>query len=357
MPSDVQSKLYYQAANRQGMLNREYREHIQKLNAQQQQIVMHNCQWCKSFVHQYRLGKKIDGYKIFLSGCGGTGKSHVVRLIQRDTAYLLQHVLHPDQDQLIVLVTAPTGSAAYNINGSTIRSALSINDRSKGVIPYKKQCLMQVKLEHLMLLITDEISMVGFKFFQGMNEVISSIKRSANGDWGGICVLVVGDLFQLPPVASAPVYMAPKNPRTLNDLAPNGWDEFKLHELTEVMCQKDDCFVSALHNIRVQQPEIGSPEDELLRSRELCCIPGDNDYPYHAMHVYAQNIYCDEWNEHMLGRLPGEAEICVAIDSQKDTSTNLAAINISDRPCDTGNLHHTVNSYCLPYSVLGFKCH
>ena len=60
------------------------------------------------------------------------------------------------------------------------------------------------------------------------------------------------------------------------------------------------------------------------------------------MHVYAQNIYCDEWNEHMLGRLPGEAEICVAIDSQKDTSTNLATINISDRPRDTGNLHHTL---------------
>ena len=84
---------------------------------------------------------------------------------------LLQHVLHPDQDQPIVLVTAPTGSAAYNINGSTIHSALSINDRSKGVIQYEKQCLMQVKLEHLMLLITDEISMVGFEFIQQMNEV------------------------------------------------------------------------------------------------------------------------------------------------------------------------------------------
>ena len=77
-------------------------------------------------MHQQRLGKKQDGYKIFLSGCGGTGKSHVVGLIQRDTAYLLQHVLCPDPDQPIVLVTAPTGSAAYNINGSTIHSALSI---------------------------------------------------------------------------------------------------------------------------------------------------------------------------------------------------------------------------------------
>ena len=60
------------------------------------------------------------------------------RLIQRDTAYLLQHVLRPNPDQPIVLVTAPTGSAAYNINGSTIHSALSINDRTKAVLPYEK---------------------------------------------------------------------------------------------------------------------------------------------------------------------------------------------------------------------------
>ena len=45
--------------------------------------------------------------------------------------------------------------------------------------------MMQVKLEHLMLLITDEISMVGYDFFQRMNEVICSIKHSVNGDWGG----------------------------------------------------------------------------------------------------------------------------------------------------------------------------
>ena len=184
-PSDIQSRLYYQAASKQGMLLREYCEHIRNLNAEQRCVVLFNKQWCKSFVHQQRLGKKQDGYKIFLSGCGGTGKSHVVHLIQCDTAYLLQHVLRPDPDQPIVLVTAPTGSAAYNINGSTIHSALSINDRTKAVIPYEKQCLMQVKLEHLMLLITDEISMVGFDFFQHMNEVICSIKHSADGDWGG----------------------------------------------------------------------------------------------------------------------------------------------------------------------------
>ena len=82
LPSDSQSWLYYQAASRQGMVLREYCEHIRNLNEQQCHIVMFNHQWCKTFIHQHRLGKKQDGYKVFLSGCGGTGKSHVVRLIQ-----------------------------------------------------------------------------------------------------------------------------------------------------------------------------------------------------------------------------------------------------------------------------------
>ena len=146
---------------------------------------------------------------------------------------------------------------------------------------------------------------------------------------GGICVLVVGDLFQLPPVASSPVYMAPRNARTLNDLAPNGWDEFRLHELTQVMHQNDLTFVTALHKIRINQPANGSPEDNLLHSRELSCVPGDMSYPYDAMHVYAQNMYCDEWNEYMLGRLAGGTETCIAINSQKDTAANMKHERVS----------------------------
>ena len=47
----------------------------------------------------------------------GTGKSHVVQLIERDMTYFLKNVLNADPDQPIVLMTAPTSSAAYQIGG------------------------------------------------------------------------------------------------------------------------------------------------------------------------------------------------------------------------------------------------
>ena len=100
---------------------------------------------------------------------------------------------------------------------------------------WEKKTIMQLKLEHLILFVNDEISMVGYKKFQSMNETMCSIKGTMDADWGNICVLAVGDLYQLPPVGQCPVYMSPHTINTLNDFAPNGWETMKLHELTQTM--------------------------------------------------------------------------------------------------------------------------
>ena len=84
---------------------------------------------------------------------------------------------------------------------------------------------MQIKLEHMMLSITDEISMVGFKQFQSMNQIMCTLKGTTDGNWGDICVLAVGDLYQLPPVAHSPIYMSPQTVHILIDIAPNGWEK------------------------------------------------------------------------------------------------------------------------------------
>ena len=100
-----------------------------------------------------------------MSGPGGVGKSHVLHLIQRDMSYLLGNVLNVQLDEPIVLVTAPTGSAAFQIGGSTIHSTFLMYDDSKSKPSWEKCMIMQLKLEHMMLSVTDDISMVGFNEF------------------------------------------------------------------------------------------------------------------------------------------------------------------------------------------------
>ena len=66
----------------------------------------------------------------FLSGHSGSGKSHCVSLIQRDMSYFLSQVLNADPDQPVVLVTAPTGSAAFQIGGTIIHSTFLLYEGS-----------------------------------------------------------------------------------------------------------------------------------------------------------------------------------------------------------------------------------
>ena len=267
----------------------------------------------------------------------GTGKSHVVQLIERDMTYFQKNVLNADPDQPIVLI-APTGSATYQIGGSTIESALLIYDNFNNKPSWLKHNTMQLKLQHMILSLTDEISMVGYQKFQQMNQTICTIKVTHDGNWGNICVLVVGDLYQLSPVAQSPIYMPPQTVRTLDDTAPNGWEEMKLHELTEIMQQKDITFAECLNNISVAKqiskcisvPEPGSKEDIMLQSCELQITRDDPNYPTNAMHIFAQNEHCDEWNARRLALLYGTVSTSVASDEKKDDCAQLATLNMPE---------------------------
>ena len=335
---DKLSMLYAKAAKRQDMNFQEYCKYVCTLNTEQCQIVMYNRVWCKSYINAQRHGEKQEGYRIFLSGPGGTGKSHIVCLIQRDMSKFFKHTVKPDDDQPIVLITAPTGSAAFQIGGSTIHSAFLLHDNFKSKPSWEKRTQMQLKLEHMMLSITDEISMVGFKQFQSMNETMCTLKGTNDGNWGDICVLAVGDLYQLPPVGQCPIYMSPQKVHTLNDIAPNGWEKMQLHELTQSMRQKDMKFIKCLNKICTTVPLAGSQEDTMLQSHELKLHPNHENYPHDAMHVYAQNVHCDVWNENRLKLLPGKEYTNIAIDSKKDDCTELANVTMPTNPCETGNL-------------------
>ena len=90
----------------------------------------------------------------FLSGPGGVGKSHVIKLVHSDTLKLLKLSGTFEPDDLIVLLTAPTGVTAFNINGMTLHSAFLLG-RSKysGFQPLSLDRLntLQTKLSRLLL--------------------------------------------------------------------------------------------------------------------------------------------------------------------------------------------------------------
>ena len=114
------------AANKEIISPDEYRFLMRGLNEKQRQIVMYHRKWCKQTILALKKGEVVRPYQIFVSGPGGVGKSHIIRIIQSDTIRLtkLSGVFEPDN--VIVLLTAPTGVAAFNIGGMTLHSALML---------------------------------------------------------------------------------------------------------------------------------------------------------------------------------------------------------------------------------------
>ena len=97
-------------------------------------------------------------------------------------------------------------------------------------------------------------------------------------------------------------------------------------------------FAECLNNIRTSVPEPGSTEDLMLQQCELKVTPTDDTYPRHAMHVYVQNKYCDDWNENMLAFLSGKQYRYIVQDSKKDDCTEMADVHMLDKPQHTGNM-------------------
>ena len=74
---------------------------------------MFNRLWCKDYIYALKMGKQKDPYRTFISGPGGTGKSFIVNMIHQGVYYFPKSVIQAENDQPLVLKTAPTGSAAF----------------------------------------------------------------------------------------------------------------------------------------------------------------------------------------------------------------------------------------------------
>ena len=178
---------------------------MQTMNNRQRSLFYLVREWCL----QKANGNHPKPLRIFLTGGAGVGKSHLIKAIRYEATNVLG-VLQDTPDTISVLVVASTGTAAFNIKGQTIHSALCINALSKKYIPLKEELLapLRSKLDHLQLLIVDEISMVNLNLFHFISGRLDQIKRTPSPaiTFGNISVILVGDLFQIPPVMGQEIF-------------------------------------------------------------------------------------------------------------------------------------------------------
>ena len=122
------------------MTVREYRVMMRSLNNQQLQVVRIHRKWCKDTIIALKRDLPSPVYRIFLSGPGGVGKSHIIKLVYYETMKLLKVLSgHFEPDKLLILLTAFTGTAAFGIEGMTVHSALGLscgpNNKSQYQLP------------------------------------------------------------------------------------------------------------------------------------------------------------------------------------------------------------------------------
>ncbi len=237
---------------------------------------------------------------IFLTGKAGTGKTTFLRWIRANVTKNLA-------------VVAPTAVAAINAGGVTIHSFFQVPFGPQVPVTDHNNhntLLRQVSLEKsnilkcLDLLIIDEISMVRADTLDYIDTILRQVKGSAR-PFGGVQLLMIGDLFQLPPVYEKdwPVLRNfYKGPYFFDSLA---FQKFPVltFELTQVYRQKDPVFVEILNNIRN-----GYANNEMLDKLNAHYNPNLNanwlkDYVTLSTH----NQLVNEINQQRLMELDGEA--------------------------------------------------
>ncbi len=255
---------------------------------------------------------------VFLTGKAGTGKTTFLRFIQQ----------HCGKKMAIV---APTGVAAINAGGVTIHSFFQLplgtyihNYRpawgeSESYIFNRNQLLSKLRIQQskrtllreLELLIIDEISMVRADTLDAIDTVLRSIRRRPDLPFGGVQLLYIGDLFQLPPVVrqqeKALLDEVYKSPFFFDALVMQESEPLYI-ELKKIYRQHDDVFINILHNIR---NNVAGPEDMDILHEHY----NPNFVPYpedRFITLTSHNYQADAINKQELERLSSKVHLIEA---------------------------------------------
>ncbi len=196
---------------------------------------------------------------VFLTGKAGTGKTTLLKEIIKTT--------HKN-----CVVVAPTGIAALNAGGVTIHSMFQLpfggflpdnsvaqfNENSKFESRatlrrhFRMSGVKKAVIRNMELLIVDEVSMLRSDLLDAMDFMLQSVRKQ-NQPFGGVQVLFIGDLLQLPPVIRDDEWRVLRN-------YYSGKFFFHAHvvqqnpplyiELSKIFRQTDDRFISVLNNLR-----------------------------------------------------------------------------------------------------------
>lgn len=200
------------------------------------------------------------GTHLFLTGKAGTGKTTFLKYIREHSSKK-------------IAIVAPTGVAAINAGGVTIHSLLQIppgiyipshagiSQKFGGSVYDKHMLLKHMRmsaekkdlLRELDLLVIDEVSMVRADLLDAMDVVLRHVRKRPTLPFGGIQMLYIGDLFQLPPVAMLQEWELLKNyyrsPFFFDALVIQSTPPVYI-ELKKIYRQQDELFINILNNVR-----------------------------------------------------------------------------------------------------------
>jgi hypothetical protein len=250
---------------------------------------------------------------IFLTGKAGTGKTTFLHSISQST--------HKK-----CLIAAPTGIAAINAGGVTLHSLLQLpfgsfipaeipaGHTSFSVEINTPQSLLRQRrfnrnkinmLREMELLIIDEVSMLRADLLDAIDHMLRSLRRKRHIPFGGVQMLFIGDLLQLPPVVKDAEwqYLAPYYPSVYFFEAHALRENPPIYiELDKIYRQSDQQFIDLLNRFRNNQQ--AAPDLELLNKRYCRDFQKKIDEGYILLTTH--NYKADQINKSSLQQLPGK---------------------------------------------------
>jgi ATP-dependent exoDNAse (exonuclease V) alpha subunit len=233
---------------------------------------------------------------VFIMGKAGTGKSTLLNYFKETT---------PKK----IAVLAPTGVAAVNIQGQTIHSFfkfkpnITLTSVKRLRTPGGEKQNIYQKLDTIII---DEISMVRADLMDCVDRFLRLNGKNPLLPFGGIQMVFIGDLYQLPPVVSGhekdifkSYYQSPYffSAHFFKDF------EMELVELDHVYRQKDQGFIQILNAIR--NNTVTDDDLKILNQQvdDQFSPPLEDFY----IHLVPTNAYAETINEERLGQLEGKA--------------------------------------------------